>query len=1060
MGREPNLSDPQFLLNAIWFHWEKTLGRTLGPAERNYVAELRTTRNRWAHPDARSPFSTEDVYRAYDTAERLLAAVSAPEAQLVRNAKFSLLRASYEAAAKKEAEKTVVATTMGVPAAGLRPWRDIALPRPDVAEGRYLQAEFAADLAQVAAGEGSAEYVNPAEFFARTYITEGLRLLLVGALKRLSGGAGEPVVDLQTNFGGGKTHSLLALYHLASGVDPRSLPGLEPILAAAGVAKLPAVHRAVLVGTALSPGMARHHDGVEVGTLWGELAWQLGGAEGYAMVREADERRVSPGSDVLLALLRRFGPCLILIDEWVTFARQLWTNDTLPAGTFDTNLSFAQALTAAVSQSQNSMVVVSLPSSQIEIGGEGGRHALDSLEKTVQRQESPWRPAQKEESFEIVRRRLFEPLADDEAHRARDAVIQHFADLYARHSGDFPSDAREAAYQRRMTASYPLHPELFDRLFDDWSTLEKFQRTRGVLKLMAAVIHSLWMGEDKNLFIMPGSLPLDDPAVLPQLTQYLEANWAPIVEVDVDGASSVPLTLDRENAATLGRYSAARRVARTVFLGSAPTLEAANRGLDDLHIKLGCVQPGEQPATFGDALRRLSDRATYLYDNRNRYWFSTQPSVAKLARDRADGWKPDHVTEEIERRLRADTADRQPFARVHCCPRNGADVPDEDEAGLVVLRPERPHSTKTGESPAREEAAAILESRGAGARTYRNALVFLAADASRLGSLEESVRSFLAWDSIWTEREQLNLDALGADQAKKRRDEANETVAVRIPETYCLVLVPGQKDPLGPVEWTDVRLTGTGALAPRAAKKLIGDGHLLTKMGGVTLRYELDRVPLWQGDDVGLKALWGFFATYLYLPRLRDSSVLTGAVEDGVGSLLWRRETFGYAARKEPPVAEGEPAHYVGLVAGRQTTVFLDASCAIVKPEVAAAQIDAEVAAEATGAGVFPGGGAEGGYPPGGTHAGGKPVSETPAAPVVRRFHGSVQLDPTRPTPQFSQVADEVISRLAGLTDVKVTVEVEIKAEHTGSGFADATVRTVTENARTLKFTDAGFEDE
>jgi hypothetical protein len=300
-GREPNLSDPQVLLNAIWSHWDQTLGRTLGPAERNYVAELRTVRNRWAHPDARSPFSTEDVYRAYDTAERLLTAVSAaPQAQLVRNAKFGLLRASYEAAARKETQKTpLVASTPGTPAAGLRPWREVAVPRPDVAQGRYLQAEFAADLAQVAAGEGSAEYLEPREFFARTYITEGLRLLLMGALRRLSGGPGEPVVDLQTNFGGGKTHSLLALYHLASGANPQELPGLEPILAAAEVAQLPAVQRAVLVGTALSPGMTRRHDSLEVGTLWGELAWQLGGARSRRAAGEP-RLRCPPGPPAAL----------------------------------------------------------------------------------------------------------------------------------------------------------------------------------------------------------------------------------------------------------------------------------------------------------------------------------------------------------------------------------------------------------------------------------------------------------------------------------------------------------------------------------------------------------------------------------------------------------------------------------------------------------------------------------------------------------------------------------------------------------------------------------------
>ncbi len=1049
-GGPANPSDSQFLLNAVWHHWNPTLGKILGQAERNYVSELRVIRNRWAHPDAKAPFTIDDVYRAYDTTERLLTAVSAPEAAILRKAKFEVLRAGYEASTKKEVAKVAVAATVGTPLAGLRPWREVVVPHPDVASGRFTQAEFAADLAQVAAGEGAPEYVDPREFFARTFITLGLRDLLIGSLKRLSGLGGEPVVELQTNFGGGKTHSMLALYHLASGIDPRTLPGLEPILQAAGVASIPAVRRVVIVGTAVSPAIPRKRDGLEVRTLWGELAWQLGGAEGFAVVAEADRLGVSPGSDILRDLLVRFGPAVILIDEWVTFVRQLWSNDALPAGSFDANLTFAQALTTAVTQSPSSLLLASLPSSQIEIGGEGGQKALERLAKAVARQESPWRPASMEEGFEIVRRRLFQPLETEEAHAARDSVVQHFADLYARNPNDFPAATKEAAYQRRMTAAYPIHPELFDRLFTDWSTLEKFQRTRGVLKLMAAVIHSLWERNDGSLLILPGTIPLDDTRVLPQLTQYLEDNWAPIIETDVDGPSSLPLALDRENAGTLGKYSAARRVARTIFLGSAPNDGSANRGIDDQRIRLGCVQPGESPPTFGDALRRLSDRAAHLYDNQGRYWYSTQPSVAQLARDRAAHQKSDLVAGEIEKRLRVDLADRGAFARVHPCPRSGADVPDEAEAGLVVLGPEHPHASKNGASKARDAAMALLDSRGTGSRTYRNAVVFAAADATRLVELEGAVRIFLAWDTIWTEREQLNLDAFQSNQAKTKREQADETVKVRIPETYSWVLVPGQKDKLGTVDWTEVRLQGQGALAPRAAKKLIADGLLLTQLGGVTLRYEIDRVPLWQGDDIDVKQLWDYFATYLYLPRLRDSSVLTAAIGEGVGTLLWRSETFAYAAGKEVSAKEGEPARYLGLVGGRQTNVLLDGRSMVVRPEIAAAVIDSIEPVEPT----------TGEYPPAPDHPPER-VGIAEAGPTaVRRFHGSVSLDPTRPTPEFSRIADEIISRLSGLDGVTVRVTVEIAAAAKGDGFSDATVRTVTENARTLKFGDAGFEEE
>src|SRR5439155_9742783 len=202
----------------------------------------------------------------------------------------------------------------------------------------------------------------------------------------------------------------LALYHLFSGVAAADLLGVEPVLQAAGGAMPPPAQRAVLVGTALSPAQPRvKPDGTVVRTLWGELAWQLGEAEGYSLVAQADERGVSPGSEALVKLFELCQPCLVLIDEWVAYARQLYGVDGLPAGSFDANLTFAQALTEAARQAPQTLVVASIPSSDIEIGGPAGREALERLKNTFGRMESTWRPATAEEGFEIVRRRLFQP---------------------------------------------------------------------------------------------------------------------------------------------------------------------------------------------------------------------------------------------------------------------------------------------------------------------------------------------------------------------------------------------------------------------------------------------------------------------------------------------------------------------------------------------------------------------------------------------------------------------------------------------------------------------------
>src|SRR5262249_42163086 len=285
------------------------------------------------------------------------------------------------------------------------------------------------------------------------------------------------------------------------------------------------------------------------------------------------------------------------------------------------------------------------------------------------------------------------------------------------------------------------------------STLVKFQRTRGVLRLMASVIHSLWEKGDRNPLILPSNIPIDDRCVENELTRYLSDNWVPVIEKDVDGPNSLPLQLD-DPVPNLGKFHATRRVARTVYLGSAPTMTAAHQGLEDRRVKLGCVMPGESPQVFGDALRRLAATATYLYQDGPRYWYSTQPTVTKLAEDRAEQLKRDidKVTQELDKRLRLDLRKMGDFNRVHPLPGSSADVPDDLDARLVVLGVDHAYSREPG-SAAETAAKAILETRGTTPRLYRNALVFLAADKTRLQDLDEAVRHYLAWQSIVSERE-------------------------------------------------------------------------------------------------------------------------------------------------------------------------------------------------------------------------------------------------------------------------------------------------------------------
>jgi hypothetical protein len=802
-----------------------------------------------------------------------------------------------------------------------------------------------------------------------------------------------------------------------------------------------------------------------VRTLWGEIAWQLGGKDGYKLVKEDDERATNPG-DSLKELFNKFSPCLVLIDEWVAYARQLHGTADLPAGTFETQFTFAQALSEAAKAAKQTLLVVSIPASEsphqkesrgvtdIEVGGDRGREALDRLKNAVGRVEASWRPASPDEGFEIVRRRLFQPLSGEQF-VSRDAVARAFVDLYGAQQQEFPIECREADYERRVKMAYPIHPELFDRLYNDWSTLDKFQRTRGVLRLMAAVIHSLWERQDSNLLILPGTVPVDDPIVQFELTRYLEDQWVPVIEKDVDGSNSLPLGLDRDNP-NLGRYSAARRVARTIYMGSAPTMRASHRGIDERQVKLGCVQPGEAVATFGDGLRRLTDSATYLYVDGKRYWYSTQPTVTRLADDRAAQLADDQVNDEIVRRLRKEANSRADFAKVHACVPSG-DVPDDTkEARLVVLGPEFAHANKDDKSAARREAAAILESRGSTPRTYKNTLVFLAGDANRIRELEQAVRQLLAWSSIWDDRVSLNLDQFQTRQADTKKKSADEAVDLRIGEAYQWLLVPGQPDPKGDVTWTDLKLQGQDGLAARAAKKLKNEESLLVQMGGVRLRTELDRVPLWAGRHVSIKQLTEYMARYLYLPRLKDEQVLLAAIQEGVASLAWQTDTFAYAEGWDE-----SRKRYLGLRAVSAGRVVVDDRSLLVKPEAAVEQFSAEEQASAQGTPLAPSAGVGASPSPitsGTSGAAAKAVGPVPVAKKLSRFHATVLVDPLRLGRDAARIAEEVVQHLTGQVGSRVEITIEISAD-LADGASEKVVRDVTENCRTLKFTDFGFEE-
>lgn len=1059
--------------------WREVFSSKLSIDYRTWSKELMGVRNKMAHI-GQQDIDQSYAERALDTIALLCAAFDADGAEEIR-ALYRTLRygsaagsaaVTENAAPIKTGKKS--SNTAGVleynvgEGHTLPSWRDIMQPHPDVAEGRYQTAEFAADLAQVSRGEGAFEYRDPVEFFARTYITEGMSGLLVKSLQRIAGKGGEPVIQLKTAFGGGKTHSMLALYHLVKGgASVDKIPSLKPILEKAGLDTLPKANVSVLVGTALDPNKKKNPanlPGYTVNTIWGEMAYQLVTSAGrpdlYAMIREADRHGVSPGSETLKNLLNECGPCLILMDELVAYAKKLYGVDGLPAGSYDNFITFIQEITEAARASENSIVVASIPESTIEIGGDAGKTALETIEHTFGRMEAIWKPVAANEGFEVVRRRLFLDCKDE---ATRDAVCMAFSRMYQENPSDFPMEAREVEYRNRMISCYPIHPEVFDRLYDDWATLERFQRTRGVLRLMAAVIHELWMANDAGAMIMPGSIPLDMPNVRDELVRHLPDTWNSIIDHEVDGKNSIPYQKDKANP-RYGRKLAARRVARTIMLGSAPTSrDQAVRGLEASRIRLGVVQPGESIADFNDALNTLHGSLSYLYNNPSgsRYWYDTRPTLRKTAEDRASQQTLADVDAEIESRLKKIRKEN-PFTGIHICPYSSLDVPDEQAVRLVILRTGDCYNLKSKKTtPAETTVNDILYNRGTAPRIFKNMLAFVAPDENQLESLRAEVRRFIAWTSIMSDKDDLNLDGNQIRETQSNLNRSNDTVELRLKETYRWLLVPyiDQFGDMKTIQWEISDISGgTESIVTKAAKKMQQSEQIITNWAPALLQMSLDDLLWKDSDNIQVKKLWEYLSTYCYLPRLANYSVLEDTIRRGVASDEFFALAAGYVNNR-----------YVDLKFNTNV-LSINSSDLLVKANVAMKQIVAEKQekASAQAAGDIFGSATyhesqnnEGAVQSKGDEGSLSANTDTDAAasvPVNKHFYMTAKLDNTRVNRDVQNYLQEIIQHLMAVdgSQVELKLDVDVVAPN---GIPASTVRTVSENCRTLKIEDFGFDD-
>lgn len=1029
---------------------------------RSYISIALDARNAVAHFDGH--MEEREALRYLDAIREVLAAIGAQDEVGVVDALYDEQKREAATAAPGEPRERAARDSEGAePATGrapsrLRPWREVVQPHPDVLTARFTDAEFAANLAHVDQGLGSEEYTDPLAFFRITYVTEGLRRVLGRAVERFAGQGGDPVIGLQTNFGGGKTHTLLALYHLAGATAGRcpltDLPGLAEILNEKGVKSLPPARRAVFVGTHKGPSEAMHRsDGREVRTVWGYLAYQLGGWSAVDEIAASEANRTNPGSEKLVAILRAAAPCLILLDEVVAFAKQLRGEE------YEAFHAFLQSLTEAAAAVPRAMVVGSLPQSKVEVGDARGEEALRRLEKLFGRVQSPWTPASDVETFEIVRRRLFQPL-DEEGEKARDATIQAFGKFYREHAADFPPEVTTPAYREEMRRAYPIHPEILERFSKDWSTLEQFQRTRGILKIMANAIYALWRAENNAPLITLGLLPLGEEKVRTAILEPLDPAYRAILQAEVEGEMSLPARLEAERQ-RFGKTQAATRAARALFLATAPHRGSAKGAVGAAALHLACAVPGDQLAIFLEAVRVLAERSAYLYREGDRYWFSTQPTLNRLAEERAKDLPPEEVDAQITEFLRREQREKGGFHRVYAAPDDLLEIDDTRALGLVILPPTLAHAargakappsgaTPSEDTPAQRAILDTLQRRGPSQRKYRNALVFVAADRDGLETCRELARSYLAWKSIVADKAlEANMTGAQREHAKSRCEQLCQTLQQRIRSTWSHVFYPvaasDGETGVGVARGFALELASVvnrapgKPIAPLVYDKLRDQEIIVEQLGPDTLLASLREV--WHEDKphIEVATLIDYFASFVYLPRLRDETTLIQAIEKLVGKL---DGPVGFAKGFDPQTgAYREPVRVASSLGSDVAQGLLVWRSALPEPAAPAAAAPASAAADL------------------GAAAGDRPRPADPGRKKPRRFFASIPLDPRQPGLQVAKIAENILVELGRPHDANLQLTLEIHA-NAPDGYPPDVVEVVHANLRDLRMEKAQFNFE
>ena len=704
---------------------------------------------------------------------------------------------------QKPAEKKIKSQQVqeeSVPHGQALPWFIQVTPHLDIRQDRLDESVFAANLAEVALGSGREIYRNPADFFSKTYFTKGLRTLAHKVIRGLNGGVDveNRVISLQTGFGGGKTHSLISLYHLVKlGKKAVNLQGVIDAFGEELKWDYDQANIAVFTNTTNDPTQGRIAEGGQrISTLWGEIAWQLGGEKTYDLIRANDEKRTSP-KGLFKKVLEQSAPCMILIDELADYCHAASGIEVGSSTLGDQTISFIQELSEAVSLVDKCVLVATLPASAAEVGATPkAAQVLDSLSSRFTRVGADTKPVEDEEIFEVIRRRLFDDLGDEAG--IEKAVDQYFA-LYQSLYQELPARTVQSEYKNLMRKSYPFHPELVDVFRKRWAAHHDFQRTRGVLRILASIVADLWNRQRSlpgvNYMIHTSDVNFNNlDALSGQLKKLYGNGYDAVMTADVSGSSSNAALVDREKS-DYGKHYLAQGVSSTILLNSFGT-EGANRGIGIEHIKLCMVKPdGFNHNSINGVLDELEGCAHYLYystagTTSKRYWFYTKPNINILVNQAGNDVDKDKIESEIIDRLEKHSRN---VARIKVILPGNEQIPELKSPTLVILKPDYSADMNQINGRVGKIVRQIATQKGNSERIYRNTLLFLTCTDNGSAQLKNEVKEYLACRKILQDY-QGQLDNEQKEDLKTRISDANKKVESALVSAYTLVLKHSGKE--------------------------------------------------------------------------------------------------------------------------------------------------------------------------------------------------------------------------------------------------------------------------